>query len=328
MNARIEGEYIVFETNHFSYYSIVDESAPLLTDDLKFCGASLTLQNNLTVNYKVDATDLLKKGYENPYIEFSINGKKTTVTDFDVDGNKYVFNFSNISPNLANDIIYATIYAEKNGITYFSETKEYSVAEYCYNILNKYSDNAYSKLHTLVVDLLNYCAQSQIYTKYNTGNLANGALTEVQRNWGTLESPKLSTVFNATYKTVDTPAAGWKGAGLILDDSVTLRFKFTSKIASELTVKVSNGLENWTIFSDDFEYGNGVCYVNFEDLHAAQMSDKIYITLYDGAIPVSDTVCYSVESYAYKMQNCEDTKLSALVNAMMNYGNSARDYSK
>ena len=56
------------------------------------------------------------------------------------------------------------------------------------------------------------------------------------------------------------------------------------------------------------------------------MSEKVYLTMYKNDVAVSNTVCYSIESYAYNKQNSTDTALANLVKAMMKYGNSAYAY--
>ena len=60
--------------------------------------------------------------------------------------------------------------------------------------------------------------------------------------------------------------------------------------------------------------------------HAGQMSDILYITVYNGDVPVSSTVSYSIESYAYSKQNDSSPQLANLVKAMMKYGKSAYIY--
>lgn len=327
MNAHVEGDYMVFETDHFSYYSIVDESVPLEAEDLKFSGASLTLQDNLTVNYKVDKNQFDANGYTSPYVEFVMNEKKTVVTKYEVIDDKYVFDFSDIAPNLANDTIQATLYAEKEGATYYGEARDYSIAEYCYNMLGKYNTDEYAELRTLLVDLLNYGAASQSYTNYKTDSLVNQSLTEEQLSWGTIETPVLNTVLSKEYIVIDTPTVIWKGAGLNLQDSVNLRFKIEADYIEDISVKVTTdtGIQ-WIIYSDAFEVTEGGYYVYFDGLNVGQMCEVLYLTVYDDNEIVSNTIRYSVESYAFSKQDSGDESLSALLLAMMKYGNSAHAY--
>ena len=325
MNAYISGGYIVFETEHFSYYSVVDESDPIISDALKFSGASLTLQSNLKINYKVSDT-YLDDGYDNIYIKFITNGTETVVKDYSISNDKMIFVYSNIAPNQMGDTIYATIYAELDGTIYQSETKEYSVSQYCYNMLSKYSSDEYSKLRTLIVDLLNYGAESQIYTDYHIENLVTARLTNEQLSWGTIESPTLKTVQDIEYEVIENPAVTWIGAGLNLNNSITMRFKIATDSIERLQVKVSNASAEWFIDSADFEQTSGGYYVYFNGFNAGQMRDSAFVTVYKDGEAISNTICYSIESYAYAKQNSTDEKLNNILIAMMRYGDSAYAY--
>lgn len=303
----------------------VTEKVPVV-DALAFSGASLSLHHNLAINYKADKALFESIGYANPYVVFEIGGKKVTVKNYSVEGDRYVFRFNNIAPNQMNNTIFATLYSRYNGTEYASATKEYSVAEYCYNTLSKYNADSYAKLRTLIVDLLNYGAQSQLYTKYNTDNLANGNLTASELAWGTAEEPILNNSLNIAYKTVDNPLITWKGASLNLNDSVTMKFKFITDDINGLSLKISSEKVEWNIKASSFVLENGVYSVKFSGLNAGQMSEKVYLTMYKDGIAVSNTVCYSIESYAYSKQSSQIEHLADLVKAMMKYGYSAYSY--
>ncbi len=294
--------------------------------NIAFKGAALSLHHDLSINYKVDKALFETVGYTNPYVVFELDGKKTTVRSYYVDGDRYVFTFNNIAPNKMNDTISATLYATYNGVEYSSAVKEYSVAAYCYNILAEYSANEYAELRTLLVDLLNYGAQAQTYTKHNTDNLVNSNLTDTQLAWGTAQEPTLTTALNTTYKTVENPLITWKGAGLNLKDSVAMRFKFLAEDINGLSLKITSDVGEWDFNADKFVLQDGVYYIQFTGLNAGQMSEKVYLTMYKNGVAVSNTVCYSIESYAYNKQNSADTALANLVKAMMKYGNSANAY--
>ena len=293
---------------------------------LSFKGASLSLHHNLAINYKVDKALFEEVGYTDPYVVFEIGGKKVTVRAYTVEGERYVFRFRNIAPNQMNDTIYATLYATYNGVKYASEVREYSVAEYCYTTLAKYSADAYAELRTLLVDLLHYGAQSQLYTKHQTDNLADANLTEQQLLWGTADDPTLTNSLNTAYRTVEDPLVTWKGASLKLNDSVLMRFKFIAEDIEDLSLKITGETGEWTLTSKDFVSENGVYFVYFSGLNAGQMSEKVYLTMYKNGVAVSNTVCYSIESYAYSKKDSTIQYLSDLVKAMMKYGNAARAY--
>ena len=302
----------------------VYETAPAF----RFSAASLTLQDNLQINYKVKKELFEKWGYVKPYVEFIFGADIFYVSDYVVSGDYYVFNFSDIAPNKLNDTIYATLYATKRGTLYSSETKEYSVATYCYNMLSQYNTEQYASFRTLLVDLLNYGASSQQYTGYKSGILANASLTEEQAGWGTIGTIELNSVMNKAYEVIDSPSVIWSGAGLNLKDSVTMRFKISAESLDGLYVKVKSESGEWKINSKYFEETDGGYYVYFSALNAGQMSESVYLTAYKGDVAVSNTICYSIESYAYSKQNDADSKLVKLLNDMMKYGRSANVYSK
>lgn len=299
-----------------------DGSLPLLS----FKGASLSLHSNLAVNFKADKALFEADGYTGPYVVFELNGVKTTVRNYTVDGDRYVFSFRNIAPDQMNDTICATLYATYDGVEYASETKQYSVAEYCYGMLSNYATDEYAKLRTLLVDLLHYGAQSQLYTQYKTDDLVDSRLTETQLTWGTADDPVLTNSLNTAYETVDAPLAVWKGAGLTLKDSITMRFKLTAESIDGLCVKIHTETDEWVITADRFVKSGNAYYVYFGALNASQMSEKVYLTVYKGDVAVSNTVCYSIESYAYEKQNSSTEYVADLVKAMMKYGNSAHNY--
>lgn len=297
---------------------------------LKFSGASLTLYNDISINYRVSKALLEENGYTNPYVKFVLNGKETIVNTYREDGDKYVFDFANLAPNQMNDTIYATLYATKDGKLEASEVTQYSVADYCYNMLEKYaSKEGYTQFCTLLVDLLNYGAASQEYTDYKIDALVNASLTEAQKAMGTSVMRDLSSVFNKEYETISNPTIAWKGATLKLEDSVAIRFTIETEDISNMVATIRCGEQQWCIAHSEFvELGNNRYYVYFEGLNAAQMSDTVYATITQADTAVSNTVAYSIESYAYSKLNSTDTSetLQNLLKAMMKYGDAAKAY--
>ena len=166
--------------------------------------------------------------------------------------------------------------------------------------------------------------------KYNTDNLVDAKLTPEQLAWGTSGDPVLTSAFDKEFEKAQNPLVTWTAASLNLYDSVSMRFKFTTEEAVEgltLKIKGESGGE-WSISPEEFELKDGVYSVLFSGLNAGQMSEKVYLTIYKGDTAVSDTVCYSIESYAYAKQNSDIAHLADLVKAMMNYGNAAAAYVK
>ena len=298
------------------------ESLGKYVPELYFKSASVTLQNSLAFNFKVDSALFTEGAYENPYVVFNMNGKEVKVDTYTVDGDKYVFTLLGISPDKMNDNITATLYAAFEGEEY-TAVKEYSVAEYCYNMLAQYSNN--ETLRTLIVDLLNYGAASQIYSGYNTENLANADLTAEQSVWGS-EDVTLNNALDTKYEIVDNATVTWKGAGLTLLENVEMRLYFRAESIDGLSVNVKTADNEWNIAGENFVKSGNYYYVVFDKFGADKMSENIYITVMKDGKKVSNTARYSIESYACAKQNDSNNKLVNLVKAMMRYGNSAKNY--
>ena len=258
-----------------------------------------------------------------------MNGTKLTVRDYKVSGDYYVFSFGNIAPDKMNDTITAALYAERDGQLFVSEKLEYSIADYCYRMLAKDEVKANAKLCTLLVDLLRYGAASQTYIGYQTDALADKDLTRKQRAWGTTVDRELKSVTKVDYRTVENPSVKWVGASLDLYDSITMQFAFTADNLEDITVKVEaeGGNPLMEIPAKDFVQGKTYHYARFKGLTAGQMSETVLVTAYRGGEKISNTVAYSIESYAAAKQNGAD-KLADLVKTMMKYGDAASAYAK
>ena len=89
--------------------------------------ASLSTQHDNAVDYMVDKNLIEDVGYADPYVVFEQDGVTTTVSNYTVSGDCYVFTLSDIVPGAMNDIIHATLYATYNGVTYEGETTTFTV---------------------------------------------------------------------------------------------------------------------------------------------------------------------------------------------------------
>ena len=314
---------------------ILSTSPVLYKSDVKLTNAAPTLYDNIAMNYKANKTLFDEMGITDPYLIVSFNGVETTLTDYTVseDGTQYVFTFYNIAPNQMDDTLTATLYVTYANKEYTGATLEYSVATYCYRMLNNsavVNNAAYAELRTLLVDLLHYGAAAQTFTGYE-GALVNARLTETHLTWGTAADPTLENKTVTNYATVTNPSAAWASVGLVLEDAVTMRFKFTTADITGLTVKITSetNAEGWVISADEFLYeeSTGRYYVDFGGLHAGQMRECVYVTVYNGDTAISNTLQYSIESYAYRYaNNTTYPTLAALVKAMMRYGDAAYNF--
>ncbi len=307
-----------------------DMTREIYVADLTAAKASLSLQHNLTVNYKVNKE--LFDRYDDLYMVFEFRGKTYTVSASTVDAkdqNLRVFKFRNVAANFIGETITYSLRASKDGIEYTGPIKTYSVKNYCYNTLRNYATEEYAEIRTLLVDLLNYGSLSQQFTAYNTEALVNADLTEEQKAWATSSNLNLESATNKEYAKIDNPQVEWKSVGLHLGDAVMVRYKMVADSFEGITFRIQteDGAKQWTMSSSDIVVKDNVTYLYFSGLNADEMSKPLLITAYKGNEAVSNTLRYSIESYAYSKQNDTTTAhLADLVKAMMKYGNSAYNY--
>ena len=300
---------------------------------LKFYGWSLTLQDNIALNYAVDAKFFADGCYANPSVTFTIGERTVTVTEYNSTkyAGYYIFTLTDIAPHQMGMTVSATLSATDGDTTVTTEVAEYSIKTYCYNKLN--DENTSEELKTLIVDLLHYGAATQTYVG-SEDELVNADLTDEQKAFGTQEDVILETVAKSNYQTVENATVTWAGAYLTLTDAVEMKFVFNVASTEGLTVKVTTADpadpesvgNTWTI-TEFTQYAEGAYIANFNGFNADQMSDVVYVTVCDSeGNTISNTYRYSIESYAYAKSNDADANLAALVKAMMKYGNSAKNY--
>lgn len=305
------------------------EELVLCVQPLQLAAANLVLHNDITVNYKVSAD--VFEAYENVELKIVFRGETKTITESDKKDGKYVFAFDHVAPHLMNENMEVTLYATRNGEAFESNLINYSIAQYCYNTLVRYSNN--EKVRTLIVDLLNYGSEAQNYVDYKTDALVNKQLTAEQTEWGTKQLPELKTVMDKDYATITKPSVEWIGGTLLLDNSVQVGYLIQAESVEGLSMKVTVANKTWSIEKEYFipvEGTNNQYYVYVDGLNAGQMCEPIYTTVYNGETPVSNTMCYSVESYVYeKLVNEQDSipeNLKNIVTSMIKYGCSAYNY--
>ncbi len=298
---------------------------------LKYTAANVVLENTLIVNFWTPANisgTAQYAGFENISATFTYGNRvgeyaiTVDISEAEPRENTLVFPCRYITPSQIGDAVTATLTGTYQGES-FTYTMEYGVADYCYSILND-ENTTDSKLRTLLVDLLYYCDAARTYTTYKADESVTAALTEEQKAERTTTDPELSSVLDAKYAVVENAKASWKSASLIMAHATRMRFRFeTTADISTLTVKAIMAGEEQTAY---IEEENGQYFVYVDDLSAFEMRETVYITLYEGDTAVSNTVTYSIESYAYSKQNDADVNLAALVKAMMRYGDSAIEY--
>ncbi len=323
---------LYFMENRSDTTLILDNLCYLKNFDPNFIGTTedtkptnnVVLTDEITVNYKLDAADLETKGYTPTRAEFEVNGVVTNVDEFAVEDGKYVFAFNGVNPKNIADNITVTYFATKNGDTsgteYSAYKQNYSVKEYCDNILANYTGDDAEQVKSVIKGMLNFSAASQEYFGYNEDSLVNVGYEDYTAKRDYTSAMKLTA-------NEGTSTVKWKSAGLNFSSNVALRFNIEAADIEGLVVKAVVGDNTWFIPATAFSKVDGIdnrYYVYFNKLSVACMSDVVDFTVYDAnGVQVSDTLTYSIESYAAAKYKSEGA-IANLVKTMMNYGDAAK----
>lgn len=298
--------------------TVVYSNFELVYPETYISGASVTLKNNLDVNFFAtlgNATDAK--------MTFAVGTKIETVDGTVLEDGRTKFVCSGILPQKLNDEITATLTAKVNG-TAVSQTMTYSVREYCGNLLAK--EDTSETVKKLLVDLLYYAEAAQNYANYKIDDLATKNLTDAQK---ALRSADTTGAITATTG-LDGTADGqykWVSAALRLENTVAIRIKFAAPSLEGLTVKVTLNGRTVTYTADNItDEGDGYYSILFNNIGAGEYGDAVTAIMEKDGAQIAETLTYSVAAYIREAVNKESTteKTLALVRALWSYGESAK----
>ena len=308
-----------------------------LTDEnLKFFGKTVIFEADFSIKYYVPKA--VVDTYDSVYVSVTksvydadgnVTGKKTTkvdVTDYNSGYNAYGFKFAGIAAPEVGSNVDATVYGVKDGKTYEGATQSgYSVKQYCYNTLSKANTTAANK--RVLVDFLNYASAAQVYFNINTKNLVNAELTDEQKAFGTATVAAIGN--DRADGTVANATVAVSGCTLIFEGKIMMKFVFDpatylknggSLSDLSVVVKDADGKVLKTFAAADFaDYGTRKSVV-FDGLASTEMRKAVTFQVMVGDTAVSNSRTYSIQSYAYSMQN--NAAQGTLVQDMIKYGDS------
>ena len=309
-----------------------------------------TVNNNLTLNYYYAGAELLKE-FDSFYLRvektcYNTDGstyiRTTILYGDDNGGGRYKFRYNDILSYEVGDEIRATLVAVKNGVETERKADIYNIKTYAYNNLAK--ENVAAKSKTLLANMLNYCAQSQIYFNYRTDALVNAELTDEQRALYVIDSCEATVSNKGVKTTLDGATASVISRTLVLTSSIELKFymnlrnyKNSDNIydLSGISVKIEytdmeGKLVNTVIDSSEFGHdaSNDRYSVRFAKLRATELRSVVEITILKDGKAISNTETYSVESFAHSQLTSASTKENTkeLLKRMMIYSDCAVKY--
>ena len=292
----------------------------------KINSISLSLEQTLTMNFKVKSAKFTSEptvGYfHDPFIEVTFGGKTVTLDEYTVSGDFFVFSFHGIGPEQMTDTVSAVLKAYKGDTLNEKAAVEYSIESYCLNLLA--DEGSSDELKTLLVELLQYGALTQVYTEYNLDALADANIDDyLDFDLGQYEDISPVKMLMPMGNNVEVT---YVSAGLRLEDSIALRIMINAEDIEDLAV--SCDYNDQSVDRGDFVHVSGNrYYVYLPGIYAQDMRKEITVEIFRMGNRVANQFHYSVADYiGVMLEDTDDQDLFDLLEGLMQYGDAAAAY--
>lgn len=290
-----------------------------------FYGTSAVLGNDLSLGFAIETA---KVPYEagmyaklvRTYADGTADYEKTIPVSDPGDAAYYDFWYDGIAAKEMNDTVSITLYNSADEA--LTQTYTDSVTAYALRMLRMtekpedLTEDQFTKLKILLVDMLNYGAMAQVQFGYDEENLVNDNLTEQ----GT------QTMTACENKAATTTGEGYLGTAFVLNNNIAMAMALdASVIGKNCTAKVAFtnykevAQEEVTLNADASSTENTTVFV-FNGLVAADGRCEVTWKFYDGETLVL-TVTDSMEAYVGRMIG-----EYAYLEALMKYSDAAYAY--
>lgn len=267
--------------------------------------ASVTIGEDVALNYYVTMSEGLEAT-----MNFKMDGE-TYDRQLIEDGARYKVSLELPPQYMATEISVELIV---NGVVV--ETMTYSIKQYAQSMLNDAGNS--DKLKRLVSDMLYYGAAAQVYRGYNVENLATADVTNLVGTPSTVTPEEADNVRMLTSHVADKKAS-FKSVSVWFDDVNKIYVKVNTQNANgaAVTLKILKGetVEKEVVVTSETVFTEGILATDFDETYTFELS-------VDGEL--TQTLTYSVNAYAYKMQTHAD--MGELALALYRYGKSAEAY--
>lgn len=258
----------------------------------------------------------------------------------------YMAQTDGISARNLGDTVYLKVYARlTDGKYVYSDVAGYNAVVYAKTVLRN-SSNAYMK--SLVVAMLNYGAEAQLYFGYNTENLMSNILTEEQR--ALVRSYDESMVNPLT--AVDSAKAGslqYNGSAFVkrvptvsFDGAFSINYYFTTAVkpdsavklyywtredynaAATLSPKNATGSVTMTLTEEENRYWGKVSGIAAKELDETVFVVGVYAC--DGVTYSTGVLAYSIGRYCEGIAAKDTSEQQMFAQATAIYGYYAKEY--
>ena len=288
--------------------------------ELELKGVAVALYSDLT--FRVFTSETIASYYDDISVDFTMNGSTVSVSDYMVRKGGYYFSLSKITPDKMTDDITMTIHGKIGTTEYTADPVTFSIEEYCTGMI---ANSQMQELTDLLKDLLNYGAAAQTYTGHNIETLANRNLDDDDKARADEAFRAPADVSTMSIETVSSPVVTWKSAGLNLRESIAMRYVFSVEGGDTSGIEIRVTDEDGKLLSriTEFKKTGSDYYVLFSRFNASNIDKPVLVTAYKDGAAISNTMRYSIESYAAIAELYPELAPVYLTRAMMNYGISA-----
>ena len=290
------------------YTAVFEQIVP----SVEWVSASTTLGGNIGLNFYVKLADELVND-PTTFVRFTTAGRTMDVPLSEAlesvkDGVvRYRFTCPLNAKNMTDEVVAQVMTADGA----VGKTLSMNVAKYC-NYMIQYGGNA--KLADLMKAMLNYGAAAQVLFGYNTGNLANAALSEEDKVLAEVDASAYASKITGSEEGIAIASAT-----LMLETETSVRIYF--KLTGDKTI------DQYRFFVDNVAVQpiekDGKFYVEIKDIAAQDLDARHTITV--GGL----TIEYSGLSYVNTVINYPASAGEALVNAakaIFSYNRKAEAY--
>lgn len=292
------------------------------TDGKKFSIRSVqpVLSDSIVLYFRV----WVPEGFRDPYFVFEFNGEIIRADEYTVEGEFLVFTFAGMNPQKLGDNICSTLYATIGDTQVSICRSSFSMVWYCQKILD--TPNLTSEFRTMISDLLVYGEKTQIYQNYRTDALVTGLVGENRVLTPSVfhpldESNRLLAISgNADQRVNYTNINLRLGSRIRMCLTVTCQDKDAFRFRAEVNGRTFDYTGEDLVSTGE----DGVYLLYFDRFKAVELGSAVTFTIWEGETQIGRTVVFSVYTYIQIQWPGADQVTRELLEAIYNYGESAK----
>jgi len=288
-------------------------------------GLSLSLSDDIGLNFVMQLSDSLLIDKDNIYVEFTTDGSKKSTRVYLKDADKVNYNGTDCY-SFKYRVNAAEMTKKVNAVLHCNDwtgqTYSYSVYDYASKILAEPESSEYKSSAPLIKAMLNYGGYVQTYFNEKTDALANKGLYNKTNDPVLTTNTTVSKDYNyAVFN--NNIGVSFIGGSLVLNSGTDLKLYYSindQNMANNINVSV-----NGQNVAPEYD-GNIMC-VRVPDISISSLGDTYNVKISVNGKELNQK--YSAMTYMYKALNSQNsnTKLNNVVKALYLYNEAAKQYS-